>query len=327
MPLAQPITVPSSRNRLRRWLPLTALFFLIAAGMLEASLRLLLGLGNPILITPDPECGYIVKPDQDKFRFFVHTSINHFGMRSDQIATRPDPHTLRLMFVGDSITFGTTRVDQSQIFTQIVQRELPRIVQRPVEILNASANAWAPDNEVAYVRSRGIFQSDAVILVLNDGDLTQPRATIDQVGGELVTRPPLALDELWAKLAMPRIRHAFHAPEKSDAGDTIDPNASTVLQQNLADLTGLNRLVSSHHVRLIVIYIPFRADIPAVSGRCLAPLRSWAAAHQVPLLDMTSVEASHSPREININGGHLNAYGNLLIARALEQSLPRYLQN
>ncbi|MGD0631323.1 MAG: hypothetical protein ABR987_18500, partial [Terracidiphilus sp.] len=130
--------------------------------IVEAALRFGLGLGNPVLITPDAACSYILKPDQDVRRFFARTYVNHYGMRSEDVPAVRPVGTLRLMFVGDSITYGTSRVDQQQLFTELVHRELPAIVHRPVEVLNASAGAWAPDNELAYIRSRGIFQSDIV---------------------------------------------------------------------------------------------------------------------------------------------------------------------
>jgi hypothetical protein len=141
---------------LRRTVAFSAALVVLAA-LLEAMLRFGLGLGNPVLIAEDSACAYILKPDQDVFRFFSHTHVNHFGMRSDEVPALRDPHTLRILFVGDSITYGTSRIDQRQIFPEILHRDLRSIVQRPVEVLNASASSWAIDNELSYVRSRGRF--------------------------------------------------------------------------------------------------------------------------------------------------------------------------
>ena len=64
-----------------------ALCLLVALAVgTEATLRLLLGLGDPVLIAPDAACSYITKPDQKIFRFLVHTYINHYGMRSDEVS-------------------------------------------------------------------------------------------------------------------------------------------------------------------------------------------------------------------------------------------------
>jgi len=290
--------------------------------LIEAGLRLILGLGNPILIQSDAACAYLLKPDQDVHRFFVNTHINHYGMRSDELPPARQPGSLRLMFVGDSLTYGTTRVDQRKIFTELLHRQLPALLHRPIEVLNASASAWAPDNELAYLRSRGIFQSDIVLLVLNDGDLTQPRSTLADVGEDLPSRRPLtAIGELWTRYLRPRL---LHLTQKADAGDQSAANAEATTRSNLANLDSIHSLVAAQGARLVVVYIPFRRDIPQPAAAQLATLRSWTDANLVPLLDLTSAEAPYSATQITLdNGIHLNAEGHRIIANAIENSWPQ----
>jgi len=304
-----------------RWIMRIVFGFALTIAITETALRFGLGLANPILIEADSACGYILKPDQDVRRFFVHTHINHYGMRSDEVTVPHRGGTLRLLFVGDSLTYGTTQVDQKKIFTEVLHRELPAIAHEPVEVLNASASAWAPDNELSYIRSRGIFQSDIVLLVLNDGDLTQPRATIADIGDRLPQKRPLtAIGELYTRYIRPRVAHVIR---KSDAGDSVVSNADEVTRENLEDLDRFEELVTSQGARLILIYIPFRRDIPQGSIRSAATLNKWSGAHRVSMWDLTSAEASYSAAEITLdNGIHLNATGHMIVARAIEKSWP-----
>jgi hypothetical protein len=292
---------------------------IVLAGVSEAILRFALGLGNPVLIQSDPACAYILKPDQDVVRFFARTHINHYGMRSDEVTVAPQAGTLRLLFVGDSITYGTTRVDQKEIFTEVLHRELPPIVHRPVEVLNASAGAWAPDNELSYIQSRGTFHSDIVLLVLNDGDLTQPRSTIAMVGDDLPQRRPVsAISELYSRFIRPRI---FHLIRKTDAGDSFLAGAEEVTRRNLADIARIRELVTSQGGRLIIVFIPIRKDIPQESKGAATLLQAWSVAQHVSMFDLTNAEVPYSLKEITLdNGIHLNAKGHLAIARAIEQS-------
>lgn len=289
--------------------------------MAECVLRFGLGLGNPVLITPDPACNYTLKPNQDIFRFFAHTFINSYGMRSDEVPAYRVPHSLRLMFVGDSITYGTSRVDQSKIFTEILHRDLPSIAHQPVEVLNASASAWAIDNELSYVRSRGIFHSDIVLLVLNSGDLAQPRNTMAQVGDDLPQkREATAIGELWTRYIGPRIlglhRHV-------DAGDNTNDQAGDVIRANVTELEAFRVLVTSQHARMVLVYVPFRKDLATASAASDATLHAWAATHQVPLFDLTSAESPYSAREITLDGGiHFNEKGHRLVADAIERAWP-----
>jgi len=300
-------------------LTLKAILFLVFAIVLtEAFLRFGLGLGNPVLIIPDPACEYILKPNQNVFRFFVHTHINQYGMRSDEIPSGRIPGTLRLLFVGDSITYGTTQVDQAKIFTEVLHHDLVGILKRPVEVLNASAGAWAIDNELSFVRSRGIFQSDFVVLVLNDGDVTQPRSTIEQVGDLLPhQRPSTAIEELYTRFIRPRFRYMVR---RDDAGDIVNPNAEHAIRDNLTDLDSFSNLVTSNNARFVIIYVPFRRDIPNLSSDAASILRNWSSNHHVPMLDVTSDELPYTAKQITIdNGVHFNPKGNQVVAQSIER--------
>jgi hypothetical protein len=302
-------------------IPRILIGLVFAVALIEAALRFGLGLGNPVLIQPDSACSYILKPDQDVRRFFVRTHINHYGMRSDEVTFPHKAGTLRLLFVGDSLTYGTTQVDQRKIFTELLHRELPAIVHKNVEVLNASAGAWAPDNELSYIRSRGIFQSDLVLLVLNDGDLTQPRATIADIGDNLPQKRPLtAIGELYSRYIKPRIAHVTG---KTDAGDRVAGNADGVLRGNLQDLDSFEQLVRSQGARMVLVYLPFRKDIPQEAASSAEILHKWSSDNHVKMCDLTSAESPFSPGEITLdNGIHLNARGHLIVARAIEKSWP-----
>ncbi len=99
---------------------------------------------------------------------------NEYGMRSDPIRPGRIPGTRRIYFLGDSMTYGTTQVDQSRLFTEIVHQRLPEQIHEPVEVMNGAISGWAPANELAYLREHGTLNADLVILVLNSGDPTQP---------------------------------------------------------------------------------------------------------------------------------------------------------
>ncbi|HVC46712.1 MAG TPA: SGNH/GDSL hydrolase family protein [Terracidiphilus sp.] len=315
---------PSTRvRRLPRLLrgtlaSLLALAILLA--LADAALHFGLGLGNPVLVAPDAACGYIMKPNQRVFRFFVHTYINPYGMRSADFQPVKPRHTYRILFVGDSITYGSTRIDQSQIFTQLLRRSLPTVIHQPVEVLNASASAWAIDNELSFVRSRGVFQSNVVVLVLNSGDLSQTRAKMLGVNDEIPSQPPAsALSELYYRLIKP---YFLHLHRRIDAGDSTSQVTEQVIRANLADLDTFRTLVESQHAQFVIVYAPFRNEIPTISSRSAVLLHAWCAAHHVPLMDLTSVEAQYNTSQITLEGVHFNTFGNRVVADAILKRWP-----
>src|ERR1700761_9638459 len=108
---------------------------------------------------PSAVYGYMPAPNQDLHRFFSHVHINAFGMRSEDVSPTPSGKTRRILFVGDSVTYGPTYVDQAKLFTSRIQADFCR-QHAQVQILNASAPGWAPANEVAFLRQRGTFGAE-----------------------------------------------------------------------------------------------------------------------------------------------------------------------
>lgn len=237
-------------------------------------------------------------------------------MRSDPVQEEPAPGDLRVLFLGDSVTYGTSRVDQFDLFTQILHRELPSVVHHPVEVLNASAGGWAIDNEGSYLRSRGTFHSGLVLLVLNSGDPGQPRAEITGIGDDTTLHhPTTALGELWARWFVPRFSHVG---ARTDAGDESS-SAAAVIQGNLAELDQMQAYVQSQQARLAIVYIPFRKEIPAPADQAQRLLHTWADSHHAPIFDLTSAESRYPTKDITLDGVHLNRKGNAVVGHAIEE--------
>ena len=289
---------------------------------LELSLLFILGLGNPILYGYDDACGYFPEPGQHVRRFFATNQTNSFGMRSPEIARQKSPGTLRLLFVGDSVTYGTTYVDQSKIFTSLLAQDLPLQLHRPVEVLNASAGGWAVSNELGFLKSRGGFDSDVVVFVINTGDLVQPmnRSVLSLAGGYPDHRPPFALVELWVRYIRPRV---FQLVEPADAGSVAErPDPVTQTPPVLAALDEARQFARDHGAEFRLVYTPARGgEWESVQyARAFEMLREWAARSDVPLLDLSADLSSRPLTEVYQDSIHLRPLGNAIVAHAIESN-------
>ncbi len=288
--------------------------------LFEVTLRFGLGMGKPVLVVPDAACEYTLKPDQHLKRFGSRIDINSMGMRSAEFSPAKDPHTLRILFVGDSLTYGTSRVDQNDLFTQILRRELPQRIGRPVEVLNASAGSWAIDNELSFLSSRGTFGSDVVILIVNSDDLFQPRATLQEFSDTLLIHSyATATGELIERFVWPRVRGlAFPHPPAKLASDAQTQAA------NLEKMREIKQIADRGGSNFVLVFLPFRTDIPTTHAG--DTFKEWAASNSVPFLDLTAAESTHSVGEISFDHGmHFNTRGNRIIANAFEQQWPALL--
>lgn len=161
----------------------------------EVGLRLFMGLGKPALYIADNDIGYLLAPNQKLRRGGNRIEINQYSMRHGEIEPQKDPDTKRILLLGDSIVYGTWRTDQTQTLSALLADQS----DRPIEVLNASANSWSPRNELAYLKKYGLFDADVLVLVINTDDFFAPKPTSLVVGAYNYPdkAPPLALIEAY----------------------------------------------------------------------------------------------------------------------------------
>ena len=102
------------------------------------------------------------------------------GLRGPE-PDRKSPDTLRILCVGDSVTFGFN-VDQSDPFPERLQELLrARFPQRRIEVVNAGTPGWSWVQGVAYLEREGlVLQPDIVIMAHGANDRFFPSTTTDE---------------------------------------------------------------------------------------------------------------------------------------------------
>ena len=233
-----------------KWLFITGVLLLVSA---EISARYVLGLGDPPLYEASPVYGYRAKPNQDVRRFGNRIFYNAQGLRSEPIATLPKPGTIRVLCIGDSITFGGVQVDQAQTYPYQLQTILNQNATN-FEVINASAGGWAIENQEAYLRHQGIYHSQIVVLELGSHDLFQPK-----IGSELVgsanfpnRQPVLALEEGFFRYLLPKV--VVNLPFLQEPNLQANPTEKD-LKRNIATFVRIANFVKSQQAQLIVILV------------------------------------------------------------------------
>lgn len=192
-----------SRNYLYAGLVVGGLF-----GGLEWYARRVLGLGDPPLSVADPAIEYLFKPNQQVRRFGHSIRYNAYSMRSEDFVEK-EPGERRVVMLGDSVLNGGGQTDDADLATTLASTALSASLGKKVRVCNASAGSWGPPNMAAYVRRFGLFEADAVGLVLNSGDAWDVRTFEPIVGvhpGFPDTRPLLAVAEGFTRYLLPKIR-------------------------------------------------------------------------------------------------------------------------
>jgi GDSL-like Lipase/Acylhydrolase family len=186
----------------------------------ELACRFVIGLGDPPLYQADAKMEYVLQPSKTYSRFHNRFSVNRYSMRAEDFPPqKSSPNELRVIVIGDSIVYGGVRIDQSEIDTEILKRNLQSEFHRPVVVGNASAKSWGPPNELAYLERFGTLDADVVILELSSHDYADAPTFVPVVGIAAEypeKRPVFALQDLFGTYLLPRYFHVGGTPAGID---------------------------------------------------------------------------------------------------------------
>jgi lysophospholipase L1-like esterase len=309
-------------------------FAVLSGGLLvtEALCRLILGLGSPPLLRADEKAGYVFQANQNLTRFTNRVRINRYHQRSNPPRSAPDSTFIRILFLGDSVTWGGVLTDQSETFPEFTEDQVGKHCEQPVESLNASAGSWGIGNLLGYATKYGLFDSDAVVLQIGTNDLTQPRSSGDVVGNHPSApseKPPFAVAELVNRYLAPRLRRYLpdlSSPDPESPRNTT--SSDSTFQANLQAFEKLVLRIQRENIPVTVVHTPNRNEVAVseptnlVSNDYRQSFLRKANSLQVPVLNLAeawrgrSGVASYYRDRI-----HLNEKGNQVLADTLSSML------
>ena len=185
-------------------------FFLLIP-FTEIFIRLVLGIGNPILFKSHPTIEYEQLPSQNIRVFHNDIFINSLGMRSDELSFPKKENIKRIIIYGDSIIFGGNFLSNERLATTTLKRKL-NLINNKYEIGNISSGSWGPGNWLAHIKERGIYNADHVLIVINSDDFYDvPNYQSINKNPRLPKKKPLFATIFFAKRYLfPSIKNIFN---------------------------------------------------------------------------------------------------------------------
>jgi lysophospholipase L1-like esterase len=297
--------------------------------ILEITLRLLFGFGNPLTYIADPQIGYLLSPNQQTRRFGNQIAINQYSMRSPDLALERSPDTLRILLVGDSVANGGWWTDQKEIVSVIMQQLLkppmPKSFQQ-IEVLNASANSWSPRNELAYLRQFGTFAAQIVVLLINTDDLFGTAPTTLPVGRDRNypdRKPALALIEVITRYLIKPDPIPELKAVQAEAGDRVGFNLEAIAQ--------IQATVAQASGQLLLAMTPLLREIGTPGSRdyeqtARQRLQDFTQSQQIRYLDFLPIfKATAQPQTLFRDHIHLSSLGNQQISQNLSEAIQQML--
>lgn len=319
----------------RRWKPLllkvgyVVVVTIVGLVVLEGAARFL-GLGDPILYYNDIWGGLRPLPNQQVSRLKGSTvTVDGNGFRTP-VPEQPD--SLRILYLGDSVTWGGTSIDDAALFTE-VSADVLRAEDQPVYAMNSGVVG------TSLVNHKGVFEKhdgklDAVVWLFPWGDVKRSFA---HLGASHSSRykPRFALVEV-IDYVVPRYweRMTRVAPSQAEDFREIQSTAGdkAFFEKELADrkernLDAVRTVVAEAERRGVPVVL---GVTPYFKGDALEPLPAEAvsfleemAAAGANVLDVSAVlaQAPAGVEACYLDLAHFSAEGHRLVGQALGETL------
>ena len=125
-------------------------------------------------ISKNPEIGHQHLPNKKIKLMGVDVETNNFGLRDDWIDKYPQEDVIRILMLGDSVTFGWG-VESDKTISKRLENSLSLKLNRKVEVINAGVGNYNTSMQVEWFETVGLlFNPDIVLLnfFINDAEPT-----------------------------------------------------------------------------------------------------------------------------------------------------------
>lgn len=319
----EPHTTKTCGNRFARHPVATISILLIVAVLLclvagELILKTFTGLGSPPLYELSPLYGYRLKANQvinpeggQGILYAARLTTNNLGLRAaDEWDANPAG---KMLFLGDSVTYGGQYISDRQLFSSLAGRHLPGW-----QVGNGGTNAWGVENIVGLVVDYGFSPAEVVVTCVIEGDFYRglSRASSLPLWTE---KPAFALQDL-AMNVIWRINESRYG-NPADMTTRDDEHVNRIVGRAVSRLKELDNYLGQRHVRHFLFILPTRKQL--TEGEPIDPLvrqtleQYGVEAHYL-LPDLLAREADAEKRrqwfhdEVHLETSGHQAYGDLI---------------
>jgi hypothetical protein len=274
-----------------------------------------IGFGDPILYDNRVAYGYRPLPNQESRRFGgTRVYVNALGVRGPDVAAARPADTARILFLGDSVTWGGTYVDDDALFAAIAARRLG--ASRRVEWLDAGVNAWGPENVLGLVRETRGFDSSVWVVVGLEDDLRREKTHIGETP-YFMAPPRTALEEL---LVLGAYRLLGRYKRAKPAADL-----ERLAETNLGHYAAILDEARTAGARALLVWHPTADALARDDDPHRAQFLALAAAHGATSLDLTTAYRA-AGGAVYVDGMHLDTGGHRVAGEAIAEVLATWLR-
>lgn len=300
------------------WALLLSLTLVICVSLVEYSLRAI-GLGNPIIYTTNLTYRYAPLPNQAiSRRRGAMVTINSSGLRAtNEWDAQAD---LRVLFVGDSITWAGTYVDDSDIFSEKSCARLNDQLEQAFLCGNAGVNAYGTDNMAQRIHHDSINNENWLVITIIGMDAT--RSLADVSAGPWFLETPTFLPAIQDAMLYSLWR-AIWILRRGGTHFDKDKAPLFVVENSLNQLKDILLNEAAKGKQVLVIWHPTKQEHQTgdLSAESELVVKSFRDDLYLDFIDMSTVLPRSSLDDIYYDGVHLDRQGHDIFARAISDHI------
>ena len=324
---------------------LSILTFVLPIIFLELAFKPFASREATTIFLRDDELGWRLRPQAEGSWGGVVVKINGKGLRGPELPYAKPADRFRILYLGDSVTFGFRLARDEQTFPYQVEAILEERLKQEIETVNAGVGGYSPWQEYGYFAREGLkYDPDLVVVSFVLNDVTEKFELLRYGGtweGYQVTHTVFSEFDRWAskssllyfiKLAGTRLRSSQTVRQGAIIREKLEvemlarqpahPDAQTAWRITLDNLGKIFTLAREHDIPVLLVIFPFTfqfADPEALSAPQMT-LRQYAQAQDIPVLDLLPplaqrmTAAGLTPAAYFLDEDHLSPGGSEVVA-------------
>lgn len=339
-----------SRNNLIINILLATLTVFTLLFILELSLAPLVHPGGTktTIFTRDNELGWKLKPGADDLWRGVRTKINRKGLRGPELSYDKQSNVKRILYLGDSVTFGFLLKSYRLSFPYLIEGILENKLKYEIETINAGVGGYSPWQEHIFLITEGIkYDPDLVVVSFVLNDVTEKFGLIKFGGGDegfqlRMTASSFAYKFFYnsniyniVKKMVSRIRFGSNIQKGAQKKEALDvlalaqyPDRQDVKKGWKITLRNLGKIFDYANdknipVLLVVFPFTFQFDDPSNLSTPQQVVAKYGFDNKVQVIDLLPIlskkmkETDSKPKDYFFDSDHLNPAGSKVVANIL----------
>jgi lysophospholipase L1-like esterase len=290
------------------------LLMLVPVVLAELYLRSI-GLGNPILFYANASYRFAPLPNQQQVRQHgAKVTIDSKGLRSS--VDWSGPADGKLLFIGDSVTWGGTYIDDRQLFSDGVCQRLAAATGKRYICGNAGANQYGTDNMAERVRYKNVNDESVLVVTLIAPDAIRGR--VDAEGRYFfMQRPPPPFRALWeATTFLTWVLYKKLRPQTYRSDDDF-----RVAERSVENMLSAIRETQRPGRKVLIVLSPIKAELNGKESLLTKQVQSMLARSGLDWIDLHGPISKAVTPDFYYDEVHLNVRGHAFYAEQIAARL------